>query len=107
MILFTPHPDGVILPVRAQPGASRAGIRGEHNGILKVAVTQVAEKGKANKALIAAIASDLNLNRSQVELIAGESQREKKFLIRGISPEDLQKRIAPFVEASEDPPVET
>ena len=70
--------------------------------MLKVAVTQVAEKGKANKALIAALASDLNLNRSQVELVAGESHREKKFLIRGISPEDLQKRIALVVEISEN-----
>jgi uncharacterized protein YggU (UPF0235/DUF167 family) len=49
MIELGEHPAGVILPVRAQPGASRAGIRGEHAGALKVSVTQVAEKGKANQ----------------------------------------------------------
>ncbi len=46
------HPEGVVLLVRAQPGARENAIRGVQNGVLKVAVTQVAEKGKANKAIV-------------------------------------------------------
>lgn len=92
-IVLTEHPEGVVLPVKAQPGARKAGIRGEHDGMLKVSVTQVAEKGKANKALIAALANDLGLARSQVELVAGELQPQKRFLIRGISQADLSQRI--------------
>ena len=94
MIELLNHPEGIILPVRAQAGASTSGIRGEHSGMLKVAVTQIAEKGKANKALALALAKGLGLKRSQVELASGESQREKRFLIRGISREDLSERIA-------------
>ena len=52
MIVITEHAEGCILPVRAQPGARRNGVQGEQNGALKVAVTQVAEKGKANKAVL-------------------------------------------------------
>ena len=94
MIELSDHPEGVILPVKAQPGARAAGIRGEHDGALKVSVTQVAEKGKANAALIEALADGLGLKRSQIELIAGETQPRKRFLIRGITPAELAERIA-------------
>jgi uncharacterized protein (TIGR00251 family) len=94
MIVLADHPEGVQLPVRAQPGASRSGIRGAQNGALRVAVSQIAEKGKANQALIETIATGLGLRRSQVELLAGETQRDKRFLIRGITREELAQRIA-------------
>ena len=94
MIELTDHPEGVVLPVRAQPGASQNGLRGEQNGALKVAVTQVAEKGKANQALVKVLAKGLGLKRSQVELLSGELQRDKRFLIRGITRAELAERIA-------------
>ena len=52
MLALEPHPDGTILPVRAQPGARRNEIRGVQDGMLKVCVTQSPEKGKANKAIV-------------------------------------------------------
>ena len=57
MIDLKPHAEGVILPVRAQPGSRRNEIRGEQNGFLKVCVTQSPEKGKANKAIAALLSS--------------------------------------------------
>ncbi|MCE9528930.1 MAG: DUF167 domain-containing protein [Planctomycetales bacterium] len=93
MIELSDHAEGVILPVRAQAGASKNGIRGEQNGMLKVSVTQIAEKGKANKALAETIAKGLGLKKSQVELLSGETQPQKKFLIRDISRDDLQQRV--------------
>ena len=94
MINLTAHPDGVLLAVRAQPGARVNAIRGVHNGMLRIAVTQVAEKGKANEALAATLASGLGLKRSQVELAGGATSREKKFLVRGVNVADLAARIA-------------
>jgi uncharacterized protein (TIGR00251 family) len=94
MIELSSHVDGVVLPVRAQPGASKNALRGEQNGMLKVSVTQIAEKGKANKAIIDVLAKSLNLRRSQIELVAGELQSQKRFLICDISAEDLAERIA-------------
>ncbi len=93
-IALADHPQGVVLPVKAQPGARQNGIRGEHDGMLKVSVTQVAEKGKANQALVLAVAKGLGLARSQVELLSGELQPQKRFLIRGISRDELAERIA-------------
>lgn len=92
-IEISSHPDGVILPVRAQPGASKNALRGEQNGMLKVSVTQIAEKGKANQAIIDVLAKSLDLRRSQIELISGELQPQKRFLIRDISAATLASRI--------------
>jgi len=93
IIELTDHAEGIILPVRAQPGAGQNAIRGEQNGMLKVSVTQVAEKGKVNKSLIEVLAKGLGLKRSQIELIAGETQPQKRFLIRGVERDDLASRI--------------
>jgi uncharacterized protein YggU (UPF0235/DUF167 family) len=83
----------VILPVRAHAGAKSSGLRGVQDGALKAAVTQVAEKGKANKALIALLSKSLGLRKSQIELVAGATAAQKRFLIRDISPDELRERI--------------
>jgi uncharacterized protein len=98
MIALLDHPEGVILPVRAQPGARNAGILGEQAGSLKVAVTAPPEDGKANKALLEVLRDVLKLKRSQISLFGGEMSREKKFLISGITREELAKRIEPLIE---------
>ena len=89
MIELAPHAEGAILPVRAAPGARRDEIRGEQDGALKVCVTQSAERGKANKALIALLAKRLRLRKSQFELIAGATARTKRLLVRDVTPDEL------------------
>jgi uncharacterized protein (TIGR00251 family) len=91
--------DGVILNVRAQPAARKNGIAGLHDGALKIAVTQAAEKGKANKAIIQALASALNLRRSQIELLSGQTLSQKRFLVREIDAETLEQKIAAALES--------
>src|SRR5688572_14415847 len=94
MVELTEHPEGVVLPVKAQPGAKQNAVRGEQNGMLKVSVTQVPEKGKANKALIEVLAKALGLSRSQIELLSGGTQRDKRFVLKGVTRQSIQKRIA-------------
>lgn len=101
MIAIESHAEGAILPVRAQPGARRNEIRGEHEGMLKVCVTQVAEKGKANKAIIELLAKQLDLRKSQIALLSGETASQKRFLIREILAPDLAQRVAGVLKASE------
>jgi uncharacterized protein YggU (UPF0235/DUF167 family) len=57
-------------------------------------VTQIAEKGKANQALIEALAKGLGLKRSQIALLSGDTHRDKQFLIAEIAKQDLAARIA-------------
>jgi uncharacterized protein YggU (UPF0235/DUF167 family) len=94
MIAIEPHSEGAILPVRAQPGARRNSLGGEQDGQLKVAVTQMAEKGKANRAIVEVLARELSLRKSQVELLSGETAARKRYLIRGLTPAQLSQRIS-------------
>src|ERR1044071_5673609 len=93
MITIADHAEGCVLPVRAQPGARKAGVQGEQGGSLKVAVTAPPEDGRANKALTETLREALGLKRSQVELLSGEKSRDKKFLIRGVGVAALRQRL--------------
>jgi uncharacterized protein (TIGR00251 family) len=94
VVTITPHPEGCLLAVRAQPGARKAGVQGEHGGALKVAVTAPPEDGRANQAITELLREWLGLKRSQVELVGGATNRNKQFLIRAMTVEELRAVIA-------------
>ncbi len=91
---ITRHSEGAILDVRAQPGSKRNAVLGEHSGALKLAVTAPPEDGRANAALVELLRDWLGMKRSQVELVGGQTNRNKTFLIRGVTPEELQETVA-------------
>jgi uncharacterized protein (TIGR00251 family) len=93
MIALVEHAEGWILPVRAQPGARKAGVKGEQAGALKLAVTAPPEDGRANQALIELLREILGVKRSQVALLSGATSRDKKFLIGGMTRTELENRI--------------
>src|SRR5688572_7938509 len=94
MIALADHAEGVVLPVRAQPRSRKPGVAGEQAGALKVGVSAPPEDGRANHALVEALAEALGVRRSQVELLAGPTSRDKKFLIRGLTRAELEQRLA-------------
>jgi len=102
MLTLESHADGMILSVRAHPGARRNEIRGVQDGMLKVSVTQSPEKGKANKALIELLAKQLGLKKSQIELVAGETSHLKRLLVHGIDGKELTARIQRVCEIGDD-----
>ena len=88
-----PHPDGVLLSVCAHAGARRCELRSGPDGRLRVSVTQAPEKGKANKAIIEFLARELGLKKSQIQIIAGETTADKRFLLLGESLGEINRRI--------------
>ena len=87
------HPEGCVLSVRARPGARRIGIQGVFRDALKISVSAPPEGGRANAAICEVIRKALGLKRSQIELVSGQTGREKRFLIRGISVDDLERLL--------------
>ncbi len=85
---------GLVLRVKAHPGARRQGISGAHNGALKVEVTAAPEKGKANKAIIKVLAAALDLPRSNLAIIAGETSGNKKVLISNAEQSAINDKLA-------------
>ena len=97
MITITDHAEGCVLPIRAQPEARKTGVLGEQAGSLKVAVTAPPQEGRANQALAEVLRDLLGLKRSQVELLSGETSRDKRFLIRGVSKAELEAQVEALV----------
>lgn len=91
--------DGVLIRLYVQPGASRSAITGlriEEIGSrkverLKVAVRARAVEGAANEALIDFLAKLLDCSRSQISLIAGETNRSKTVLLKSSQSGILEK----------------
>lgn len=87
------HAEGATLAVRAQPGAKKNAVLGMQAGALKVSVTAPPEDGRANEALVEVLKDHFGVKRSQIELISGRTNRNKVFLIRGVTPEQLTARL--------------
>jgi uncharacterized protein (TIGR00251 family) len=85
--------NGTVVSVVAQPGARRTAILGERAGSLRVAVTAAPEKGKANAAIAALLAEELGCRSSRVALISGETSRQKRFLIEGLTTDEIRQRL--------------
>jgi len=99
MIAANPHPAGATFAVRGQPNARKNAVVGEHAGAVKVAVTAPPEDGKANAAILDVLKDWLGVKRSQLELMSAPSNRNKVFLVRGVTADWLtaavNSRLAP------------
>ena len=89
-MFYRESPEGIILHVRAQPGARKDEIAGEWANSLKVRVTAPPEKGRANEAIVRLLAEKLGLKKSAIRVISGETSRDKRVLIQGIGHLELK-----------------
>lgn len=69
---------GAELAVRVTPKARRNAVILDVQG-LRVLVTAVPEKGKANEAVAKLLAKSLGVAKSRLKLIRGETSRDKVF----------------------------
>ena len=78
----------MLLAVRATPKSSRNEVTGLYRAAdgamsLAVKVTAPPDKGKANRAVIEAIAKAAGIPKSMFSLVAGETDRNKTILVTG------------------------
>jgi len=85
--------NGVELPIRVIPGASRNEIGGSREGALLVRITAAPEKGKANRAIVELLATAFDLRKKDLDLIRGERHRNKCFLLRGATLSGIEHKI--------------
>lgn len=93
MGFLTETPEGVILNVRAQPRSSRAGVDGLLGDAVKVRIRCAPVDGKANKELIATLADEFDLPKSSVVFRSGETSKQKRILLRGVSAAAVAAKI--------------
>lgn len=90
---FLPHPQGTRLRLHIQPRASRTAVVGEHGGRLKLALQAPPVDGKANAALREYLAKQLGIPKAAVELLSGETGRQKDVLVAGKSPDEVKNSL--------------
>lgn len=71
----------LILDVHVQPRASRDEITGYHGERLKIRIKAPPVDGKANQYLIGFMADVFGVPKRNVELVAGETGRDKRLKI--------------------------
>ncbi|SCZ61921.1 DUF167 family protein [Thiohalomonas denitrificans] len=82
----------LLLSLRIQPRARRDEITGPHGGVLKVRITAPPVDGKANAHLLRYLARTFDVNRAQIEMVSGQTGRDKRVRIR--SPGQLPESAA-------------
>ena len=91
---MTETPEGVVLNVRAQPRSSRAGVDGLIGDAVKVRVRCAPVDGKANKELVETLADEFGIPKSSVVFKSGETSKQKRILIRGVTAAAVMRLLA-------------
>ena len=88
---------GVRFAVHVKPRASRNAIVGQRGDALAVAVTAPPVEGEANAAICALLAVALGLKPRDLEIVSGASHRSKVVLARGITTDEVRRRLGMHV----------
>ena len=83
----SPWKDGCAITVKVTPKASRNSVLGAEETWLRIALTAPPVDGKANEAACRFLAEALDVSKSSVSLLSGQTARLKRFAVAGVSPE--------------------
>lgn len=79
--------------VKVVPAGSRTELTGVYNGMLKVKVSAVAEKGKANQHLVKFLAERLGVKKADINIVSGQTNPVKQLQVEGFSSQSLLKKL--------------
>jgi len=102
--LFEVKGDDVVVHVHVQPGAGRSAVVGRHGDALKVRVAAPPVEGRANAATAEVLADALGVKAATVELTSGESSRSKRFVVRSIESDEVERRLKLALEEANRKP---
>lgn len=80
---------GVELFLHCQPGAKKTEVKGVHGDRLKIRLAAPPVEGRANEVLIAWLSKALGVPSARIELMSGDTGRQKRVRISGIQIEQV------------------
>ncbi len=86
-------PEGCTFSVHVAPGSREDAIVGLYGDALRVRLRAPATQGKANQALRAFLAQQLDVPVEAVEILAGHSARHKVIRVVGVSADWVHMRL--------------
>ena len=75
---------GVELFLHCQPGAKKTEVKGVHGDRLKIRLAAPPVEGRANDVLIAWLSKALSVPTARIQLMSGDTGRQKRVRISGI-----------------------
>ena len=90
---FSEKDSAILFDVRVVPRSSKSEIVGPHDGALKVKLTSPPVDGAANAELIKILAKSLGVAKSDVEIINGETSKNKRIKIANLSKSKFEELI--------------
>jgi hypothetical protein len=82
---------GVYVTIKVVPASSRTEITGRYDDMLKIKVAAAAEKGKANKMLLAFLAKQLGIRKNALRITSGQTSSIKQIWLEGVTQQDVEK----------------
>jgi uncharacterized protein (TIGR00251 family) len=82
------------IAVVVSPGAGRTELVGRHGEAGKVRVAAPPERGKANEAVVALLASALRVASGDVRIVGGPASRRKRVEVRGMETSEIERLLA-------------
>ena len=96
---FTNGKYGSALPVRVTPRSSRNEIVGiMSDNTVKIKLTAPPVDGKANKELVNFLADVLRVPKSSVNIVAGETGRDKLVSILDLDTEEVHQKLMAYIK---------
>lgn len=87
------------MAVRVTPRASRNEVTAiQDDGTVRVRLASSPKGGDANDALVVYLAEVLGVPRSKIEIVAGETGRDKLISILDMDKDELQNRLTAYIE---------
>ena len=83
-----------MLQVKVHPGAKRNEITGFTGGALQVKIAAPPEKGRANKELTDFLSQLLDVTKSSICIVKGETGRSKLISVEGLNTAEIIKRLS-------------
>lgn len=83
----------IIIKAKIAPGSSKNKIIGVYNDSLKITTIAPPVEGKANKKCIAYLAKYFNVAKSKIEIISGQTSKNKLIKIYDINQKEFLDKI--------------
>ncbi len=80
------------LALKVAPKAGRNAVTGWHDGQLKVSVTAAPDKGKANQVVVELMAKVLDVPKSTISIVRGQTSTQKVIEINGLDDGEVLRR---------------
>lgn len=82
------------LNIKVTPNAARNEIGGFRDGVLQLKIAAPPVKGKANRELISFLSDVLEVSKSSLSIVKGQTSRSKIVAIKGLGREDIISRFS-------------